>query len=194
MLHQDKLFTLSQTLLAQQIWKGLLVEGDCVVDATCGQGHDSVFIAKLIQHWEGSRLHCIDLQQKAIELSKQNIEAQCSPDILSKLSFQHSCHSSIEIDFTPRLVIYNLGYLPGGDKSITTLRDTTLTSIKKALDLIPSQGVLSVMCYNGHSEGREEQDLLEEFFKNLSPKDFSCEKLDKINAKACPVLFLITKR
>ncbi|MCH1429841.1 MAG: rRNA methyltransferase [Chlamydiales bacterium] len=194
MLHKDKLFTLSQTLLAHQIWKGLLVEGDSVVDATCGQGHDSVFIASLIQNWQGSRLHCIDLQQEAIMLSKQNIASQCGSDILSKLSFQHSCHSSFEIDFNPRLVIYNLGYLPGGDKSITTLKETTLISIKKALELIPSQGVLSVMCYNGHPEGREEQEILEELFKGLAPNEFSCERLDKINAKACPILFIITKR
>jgi hypothetical protein len=193
-MRTEKLFTLSQTNLAHYLWKGILREGDSVIDATCGRGHDSLFIASLLSQWKVGRLHCIDIQKEAIESTKRRLKDSLGGNFIERISFQQTCHSLFSIEFIPKLIIYNLGYLPKGDKSIATLSEKTLMSIKNALKIIPSQGVISIMCYNGHKEGKEEQRVLESFFASLPKNEFSSQRIDKVNAESPPILFLITKR
>lgn len=54
-----------------------------------------------------------------------------------------------------RYTRYNLGWLPGGDKSITTKLEDTLESIEAAKRLVRHGGMISVMLYTGHSEVSE---------------------------------------
>ena len=69
--------------------------------------------------------------------------------------------------------MFNLGYLPGGDKSVTTLRTTTLEAIRKAVDKLTVGGVLTVTIYPGHPEGKIEGELIEEYLCALSNHDFN---------------------
>ena len=70
------------------------------------------------------------------------------------------------VDYQGRvdLFMYNLGYLPGGDKSITTDSATTLKSLSSALELLAVGGLLCVVCYPGHEEGARESQAVEAFF------------------------------
>ena len=58
---------------------------------------------------------------------------------------------------TPKLIVYNLGYLPGSDKLLTTKTSSTLLSVEKALSLIAPNGAISITCYPGHEEGKKEE-------------------------------------
>ena len=50
--------------------------------------------------------------------------------------------------------MYNLGFLPGGNKEITTLAKTTMKSIEDGLELLDSNGIMTIAVYRGHAEGK----------------------------------------
>jgi methylase of polypeptide subunit release factors len=137
-------------LLAQKYWKNLLKPIDNVIDATCGNGLDSLFLKKLI--YKG-KLFCLDIQKKALEnthflLKKENV------DFKNIFLIKKSHEDFSYIPKTPvKLIVYNLGYLPKSDKTITTKTKTTLKSIKNTLNLIEKDGGISITCYPGHLEG-----------------------------------------
>jgi SAM-dependent methyltransferase len=136
--------------LAKSYWQAHLQPHDIAIDATCGNGHDTLFLTELC-HTIG-----LDIQPEAI--AKTNIHAPKA--ILHRLSHAHI--DQIPLPYAPRLIVYNLGYLPGGNKSITTQTDSTLDSVQKGLELLAPNGALSITCYPGHDEGlREETALLE---------------------------------
>lgn len=148
--------------LAHQYWKKHLKEQSNVIDATCGNGHDTLFLA---QNTRG-RIFVFDIQEKALTSAKNRLSENL--DGLQQVSFLKACHSSF--DSVPKelpihLVIYNLGYLPGGDKNLTTKVDTTLLSIQNALDRIEDDGAISITCYPGHEEGQREEKAVLSFFE-----------------------------
>lgn len=183
-------FTLFQSHLdkAHQYWSQLLQEGDIVVDATCGNGHDTLFLAKM-----GVKIYAMDLQQQAIQNAKELVASEISnADVL----FFQGCHSTFPDEIlqnSVRLVVYNLGYLPGGVKLITTSVDTTIVSVEKALNLLNPGGMISITCYPGHEEGEREEERLLSFCSGLNPKMWSCCHHKWLNRKSSPSLLLIQK-
>lgn len=183
-------FTLFQSHLdkAHQYWSQLLQEGDLVVDATCGNGHDTLFLAKM-----GVKVYAMDLQQQAIQNAKELVASEINTaDVL----FFQGCHSTFPVEILPnsvRLVVYNLGYLPGGDKQITTGVNTTIASVEQALHLIDYGGMISITCYPGHEEGEREEGWLLSFCGGLNPKMWSCCHHKWLNRKSSPSLLLIQK-
>ena len=67
-------------------------------------------------------------------------------------------------------VLFNLGYLPGQDKLITTEVGTTLQAIEQALTLLKESGVLIVVVYPGHEQGRVEQEALDQWIKQVNTR------------------------
>lgn len=186
-------FPLFQTAidLSHALWKNLLTPESLVIDATCGHGHDTLFLAELID--EGS-LIAIDCQQEAIESSKKKILE--SSKKLGQITFYHQCHSSFPATIkleSVSLIVYNLGYLPSGNKELTTLRETTLKSIENALLLICPGGVISLTCYPGHEEGKLEEEMILNFAKKLNPLNWSCCLHRFINRNNSPSLLIIQR-
>lgn len=154
--------------LAHDLWKKLLLPTDNVIDATCGNGKDSLFLALTIP--EG-RLYCFDVQKKAIEKTSFVLKENLID--LEKVTFFNTSHEKFECiprSIPIKLITYNLGYLPGADRSITTKTESTLKSIKEGLNLIIPGGALSLTCYSGHEEGEKEQS---EVFNQLNLIDMS---------------------
>lgn len=181
-----KLYPLSHIKIAQNIWKSILSKDSTVVDATCGNGHDSLFLAEILQK---GNLYCIDIQQDAIIATKNLLDnTSCNT------TFIQDCHSKIEthIPSPVDLIVYNLGYLPGSDKSLTTMTKTTLTSLKKSLTLIKPKGLVSITCYPGHSEGNLEQSEIETYLQDLDLNNYNIYSYKSFYNKA-PTLFLIKK-
>jgi hypothetical protein len=142
---------------AHRLWSQFLQPEDWVIDATCGAGKDSFYLATRV-----SGLICMDIQEAAMEKTKKALSA-LSPEIFKKIYYILGCHSTFpEIAYSHpiRLIVYNLGYLPGGDKKITTLESSTLQSIEKAMQLISPGGMISITCYPGHPQGVEEKKAL----------------------------------
>lgn len=178
--------------LANFYWSSLVEPDDVIIDATCGNGQDTLFLARL----NPSALHTIDIQQKALDSARMRLEGELSAEALAKIHFHLRSHATFPEDILPasvKLVVYNLGYLPGGDKSITTLTDSTLSSIQEAMKLLVPGGAISVTCYPGHAEGKREEDSLLKFAENLPKEAWSCSYHRTINRHLAPSLLLIKK-
>ncbi len=145
---------------AHQFWKEFLKADDHVIDATCGNGKDTAVLAHIVK--EG-HVYAIDIQKDALDKARIYVQAQ-------NVTFLHQCHTNLPKDEKVRLIVYNLGYLPGGNKQITSQTGTTLESVSKALDLLPPGGALSITCYPGHDEGAQEEKALQARSKTIPLK------------------------
>lgn len=182
--------------LAHSLWKKIVRKGDLLIDATCGNGHDTLILAKLALTSLEGRLYAIDKQIKAIISCKTLLSKELSVEIFDKIHFIQGCHSRFSSEIAAEsvsLIVYNLGYLPGGDKNQTTETETTLLSLQKALLLLRQGGVISMTCYPGHRAGMVEEEKLLEFSRTLDPRIFNCCFHRWINRNLSPGLLIIQK-
>ena len=177
------------------IAKEYLKPGMTVIDATCGNGNDSLFLKQQIS--DSGRLYAIDIQREAVEQTRSLLSSngyeesdrliikQCSHEIFDFLG------SDEQID----LVIYNLGYLPKGDKKMTTHFETTLKSISSAMTCIKPGGLIFILCYRGHVEGEEEFHHIDSFLTQLPQRKFDVLKMAFTNQQnKPPVMWIIEKK
>jgi tRNA G37 N-methylase Trm5 len=176
--------------IAHDYWKTLVREDEILIDATCGNGHDTLFLAKL----KPRLLYSLDIQPQALSAAQQLLSQHLTAQEALHVTFIEGSHAQFPTEIAARsvkLIVYNLGYLPGGNKSITTLAETTLHSLKGALELIIPGGAISVTCYPGHPEGKREEEMILNFAKGLDPKKWSCCHHRWINRNNAPsVLFI----
>lgn len=189
-------FTLFQSHLdlAQSYWADLLQRGDWAIDATCGSGHDTLKLAQLVRE-EGGVIG-IDLQEEAIAKTRGLLEGSLPFDALSRIHLytQSHCHfPQVAAEKPIKLIVYNLGYLPGGDKQLTTMAQTTLESVSKALNLLQPGGACSITCYPGHAEGAVEERALLEMAATLPPSLWNVCYHAFPNRQRSPSLILIQK-
>lgn len=180
--------------VAHRYWQQFIKPGDYVIDATCGNGHDSLLLAQLALTEGAGKLLACDIQQEAMDKTKHLLSQHLSPKIYQRVSFFHGCHSQFPPEIVKnsvKLIVYNLGYLPGGDKSFTTQLDTTLKSVNQAQELISDDGLISITCYPGHPEGKREEEALLEYAASLDPKKWQCSHQRWVNRQNAPSLLFI---
>lgn len=174
--------------LAHTYWKRLLNPFDFAIDATCGNGKDALFLASLIPQ---GKLFGIDIQKDAIKTTHDLLTtASC------KITLFEQSHATFPQEILPesiQLIVYNLGYLPGGNKQITTTHDHTLQSVTAALPLLKKGGGITITCYPGHSEGKIEEKMLLDWVPSLSPKEWSVCHHQWLNRQNSPSLLFIQK-
>lgn len=175
--------------LAKDYWKNVVLPGDTVIDATIGNGQDAYFLARLLQG--KGRLIGYDIQPDA--LSKAKILLASLPDNEKEIVELHLASHKIFLEREAKLIVYNLGYLPGGDKALTTRTESTLTSVEDALKIVQPGGAVSITCYPGHPEGALEESALIDFFKGLPPKNWSVSFHQWINRNQAPSLIWIQR-
>ena len=71
------------------------------------------------------------------------------------------------------LIMFNLGYLPGGDHRIATSYPTTIEAVTKGLKLLKEGGVLTLMIYSGGDTGYEERDGLLPYLQSLDYRRYT---------------------
>lgn len=131
--------------------------GARVVDATAGNGHDTLFLAELVG--EGGLVYAFDIQPAAIASTRRAVEDAGYSERVEL----HTCSHARMAEVVPGGILaamFNLGYLPGGDKCVTTTPAETLPALETAFRLLAPGGLLAVMCYPGHAGGREECDAV----------------------------------
>ncbi len=183
--------------LAHSYWSKIVLIGDTVIDATCGNGHDTLKLCQLALSSDKGKVYSIDIQGEAIKSADLFLATHLSSDLRKRVVLEQRCHSTFPECIHPqevRLIVYNLGYLPGGDKSKTTETLTTLQSLRKAEELLQPGGVISLTCYPGHSEGAKEQEAILDYVSQLSPKEWSCCQHQWLNRQQSPRLLLIQKK
>lgn len=181
---------------AHEYWSQIVQKGDIVIDATCGNGHDTLKLCQLALSFDKGKVYAIDIQKQAIESTYHLLFAHLSVELQNRIIFQQTCHSHFpEGVYTEKikLIVYNLGYLPKGDKSKTTLGETTLKSLKQAQEIIQPGGMISVTCYPGHDEGFREQEVLLEYLSTLPSQTWSCSHHCWMNRHHAPNLLLLQK-
>ena len=181
-MDNDQVLFLNHLHLAHHFWNKHLKPRDWAIDATCGNGHDALFLSSKVE-----KLFCIDIQSAAIENTRKKVP--------TALFFQ-TCHSQLPREaLSPnlKLIVYNLGYLPGSDKSLTTSHLTTKQSLELALSILPVGGAISITFYPGHHEGFREFETLRPFLKRLDSKSFSVSIHEWINRLSSPILAFILK-
>ena len=170
----------------------VLRPGDLAVDATMGNGHDTERLAELVGP-EG-RVIAFDIQAQAVESTRARLEAA---GLLDRVTLVQDSHANMaaHIDRPPRLIAFNLGFLPGGDKQVTTLLDSTLAAVRAAMALLQPGGMLLVCSYPGHAEGQRELDALRDLFTAVPPQAFNILEHRFLNAgPGAPVCFAAEKQ
>lgn len=183
----SNLFSRNMVSLSHKLFAQVIAPGDLVVDATCGNGQDSLQLARLLKGL--GRLVMYDIQEQAIHNTKQLLHDQLTEDEIKTLEFKLQSHEHI-CEQGAKLVHYNLGYLPRSDKSITTMVNSTMISIQKALSLLCCKGCVSVVCYPGHDQGAKETCALESFAQTLSPQQWQVHSHVIMNRHKSPRLLI----
>ncbi len=180
------------TSFVHYVLKGMIHEGDVVVDATMGNGNDTIFLAERVG--PGGSVFSFDIQQMALDRTLKKIIDNNLDGYNIKLI--NDGHENIEGYLTDTIdaAMFNLGYLPGGDHSITTKPDSTIRSIKSVLGLLKPKGVASIIIYYGHEGGVNEKQKVLGFLEKLSGKNFSVMKCCYINQGNNPPIIIFIQR
>jgi hypothetical protein len=90
-------------------------------------------------------------------------------------------------------IVFNLGYLPGGDKSIVTTASSTLAALTTAMRWLAVDGLLAVTAYRGHPGGMKEANEVEQLLTNLPEEDFMVSMERPSPEPNAPVAYLVRK-
>lgn len=171
---------------AKHYLEEIIEPSDLVIDATCGNGHDSQFLSTLVPN---GTVYSFDIQEDAIVKAKEKYPS-------TNIHYINDGHEHVDryVHNEIKAAIFNLGYLPGGDKTITTMSETTISALSKLFSLLSVGGRIAIVVYHGHESGKLERDqLLHEL--STWPQD-TCQVLEYkyINQKNhAPFLLLIEK-
>ncbi len=160
----------SARYLAQDTLCRVIGPGDTVIDATMGNGHDTLFLAQLVG--EGGHVHAFDVQKSAVDSTCHRLNEAGVEKCCSLYCAGHETMGEI-VKGPVKAVVFNLGWLPGGDKTITTRLSTTLQAVEAGLELLCKQGVMTICIYPGHEEGDRERDALLKLVSELRPQKYN---------------------
>ncbi|HOM01778.1 MAG TPA: class I SAM-dependent methyltransferase [Acetivibrio sp.] len=171
--------------------KMFVKEGDTVVDATCGNGNDTVFLASLVG--ENGRVFGFDIQDRAISNTQKKLT---DLKLIDRVTLIKDGHQNMDkyIDSPVKAVMFNLGYLPSGDHSIGTRPETTIEALSKSMDLLVTGGIITVVIYYGGDSGFEEKEKVLEFLKGVDQKKFIVQCTDFINQANCPPILVCIEK
>lgn len=171
------------TEYAHEQLRTVLKPGDICIDATAGNGHDTLFLAKIVG--PTGHVFAFDIQNVAIEATRR-----IAPEHVTLI---RSSHAEMQAS-TPRqhhgniaAIMFNLGYLPGSIKTIVTNPETTIPALAAAVELLKPNGMLTVMAYRGHDGGEAELECVRNFFSNKTAVQFDAD------SPSGPSLFILQK-
>jgi len=176
---------------AHQYAEAVVRPGDRVVDATMGNGNDTLFLARLTG--PGGKVYAFDIQEEAVRHTRQLLEDK---DALDWCELIHDGHEHMDryIAEPVKLVMFNLGYLPGGDHRINTRAETTIAAVEKSLALLRDDGLIIIVIYYGGDTGFEERDALLRYLSDLDPRRYSVMKTEFINQINCPPILVCVEK
>ena len=179
------LIELEKSLLLPHVKKG-----GTAVDFTMGNGHDTLWLSEAVG--DEGRVYAFDIQPQALE----NTRARLKEHGRENCELICDSHANVKkyVDRPICAGMFNLGYLPGSDKKITTMRPSTMAAVTAALDLLDADGGLLIAVYPGHEEGTLEGEMLDGFFSGLDRRTVCVSKLRIINSPASPFFFLAEKK
>ena len=168
-----------------------LKEGDTAVDFTMGNGHDTEFLSKTVG--DGGHVYAFDVQKQALESTAAHLkEVGCPENYTLILDSHHNVKNYVSVPI--KAGMFNLGYLPGSDKTVTTMRETTLPAIEAAISLMDKDAIILVAVYPGHAEGEAEGKMVTEYLASLSRYKVCCTQIKIVNSPTSPFFFVIESK
>ena len=180
------------TELAHSLVRERVMPGETVVDATLGGGADLVFLSGCVGA-EGKVIG-FDVQEVAVERSRARLAESCGGGLEAEL---YSVGHERMADFVKgpvAAVMFNLGYLPGGDKTVITRTRTTLVALGVAVELLRVGGVVTAVCYPGHAGGEEEAEAVVEWAAELDQRRFAAVRYGFLNQVNAPPFLVAVER
>jgi len=177
-------FCVDVSKLAQAFIERHMPHGRTALDATVGNGHDTVF---LLAHFE--KVYAFDIQESALARFREHQQ--------DNLVVVHDSHHKLRDYIIEPLdcIMYNLGYLPGGNKSITTRPETTIASLSSATEMLRPGGLMTLALYLGHETGAIEAQAVSRFLAELPKAHFAVLRHSYHNRdKNAPLLMVVEKK
>ena len=172
---------------AHELTRRALRPGDVAVDATAGNGHDTVHLARLVG--KSGRVYAVDVQQQAIRATQHKVKTRAeSVDV----RLFHADHAALRQHIDDAdvgnigAVMFNLGYLPRADHDVKTSPETTLPALQTSLELLRPGGVVTVVLYTGHEGGPTEAEAVRQWADALPQDDYSVLSYCFTNRKNAP--------
>ena len=180
---------------AVQISRGIISQvvrpGDKVVDATCGNGYDTLLLAQLAG--PAGRVYSFDIQPAALQAAQDLLEAE---QMAGQVRFIHDDHARIgtHIDEKINAAMFNLGYLPGGSRGITTKAESTIKAVTATLDLLVPGGIITIVVYTGHETGAVESQELRKHLGGISQQQFDIIEVSSLNQINHPPQLMVVQK
>lgn len=180
------------TDLNKVLLEDVINEGDIVIDATMGNGYDTKYLAEKVG--ENGLVYSFDVQEEAIKSTKKRLE---KADLIDRVNLILDGHQNMDMYVNKEVscIMFNLGYLPRAKHQVITKPETTLEAIKKSLELLKPNGIVSIAIYTGHEGGMEECDEVFGYVSKLDQSEYSvlnCNFVNQINHP--PRLIMIEKK
>lgn len=189
---------LSVLSYAHKLVEERLRPGDTAVDATVGNGVDTLFLAKAVGAF--GRVYGFDIQERALAGTRQRL-VETDERLSAAVTLVHASHDRMNEAVDPGrhgsvgAVMFNLGYLPGGDPSTITTPLSTLPALERALSLLRKGGILTIVVYPGHEGGGEEADAVQAWVEALPQQDYQAMSYRFVNRlNRPPYLIAVEKR
>ncbi len=168
-----------------------LSEQSLCIDATMGNGHDTLFLAR-----RSHKVYAFDIQTCAINNTRKRLEKN---HCLNQVRLIHAGHQKmldfISPDETFAAIMFNLGYLPHANQSIITYTDNTCTALNQAITLLAPNGIISILAYPGHMGGKAEMQAVIRWYEKLDSSDFAITIIHSMQEQAdSPRLFTLQKK
>lgn len=176
---------------AKKLMARAVSAGDICIDATCGNGHDTVFLAQLVG--ETGKVYAFDIQQEALACTRSRLAAE---NLARRVELIEAGHEELLAYVHEEVsgVMFNLGYLPGGDKEVITQPETTVRALEAARSLLRPLGLITVVIYTGHPGGREEAAAVEQWAAGLPQGGWDVARLTFPNRQHHPPYLLAIQR
>ena len=176
---------------AQTLLKMSVCEGDIAVDATAGNGHDTLFLANLVG--DNGYVYAFDVQKEAVDATLHRLLDNALEHRAIVLKDGHE-NVAKYVTKPVSATIFNLGYLPGGNHEIITKPNTTIQSIESLLKLLKIGGMIVLVIYHGHEGGKKERDEVIRFVSDLPQKYVHVLRYEFINQKNDPPFIIALEK
>ncbi len=173
--------------------KDYIQKNDCCIDATAGNGYDTEFLCRMVG--EHGKVYAFDIQEEAVTNTRRRLEQAGLSDRAVLICGGHERMLEY-VREEVAVIVFNFGYLPGGDHRIATRAETSLPAVRQGLELLKVGGVMNLCIYSGGDTGYEERDALLAFVKGLDTKKWLVIVSSYYNRKNDPPLpvFIIRLR
>lgn len=144
--------------------------GDIAIDCTCGNGNDTLYLAELVG--SKGRVYGFDIQEQALNNTKELLKSHEIKHVELIQDGHEHVADYVDEAYKGKVscAMFNLGYLPKGDKEITTKGETTLQAIEALFPLLRVNGLIILVVYSGHEEGQAEMEDLLSYVKGIDQK------------------------